>query len=113
MDNAKRKFSPAERRIMKTLKSRISELKSEMNMEQEFRGLNSEDHPVRSSPSKKQKRQSLLKEGELRAAKKNAESMISKIKAGRLGGGGGGSLNLAQRGDSRSQMRVGDFLKLQ
>ena len=75
-------LKPIERRAIAKLKARAIELKSAINMENEYRQLNPEDHPVTSSPTQKKINQSIKNEEGLRMQLKTTKSMISNVKAG-------------------------------
>lgn len=80
----KRILKPAERRVLTKLKSQVKDIKAGLDKETEYRALNPEDHPVSSSPTKKQKQESLKREEGLRMQLKTTNRMISKVKGGAL-----------------------------
>lgn len=80
----KRILKPAERRVLAKLKDQVKTIKSNLNEETVYRSLNPEDYPVRSSPTEKQKQESLKREEGLRMQLKSTNRMISKVKGGAL-----------------------------
>jgi hypothetical protein len=87
------------------LRSAKKSLEAEINYEELLQELNPEDHPVQKSTSRAE-----VKRSEERVKKKEAKlrsitRQIAKKLASSKGGAGGGGMNLASRGRSRSLLQ--------
>ena len=71
-----------------------------IDREQLFQELNTEDHPIRDTPSDKEKEKSRRREKKLISKLKNVRSLIGKLK----GRGGGGSIKMPMEYSSKPRL---------